>query len=504
MGEPLILGIDSGLTVTKAVVFSLSGEALSVGRCEVEQLKPRPRFVERDMEALWQGTAAAIREALAAPGLATNDIAVVGVTGHGDGLYLLDAEERPIGNGILSLDSRGAEIIEAWRAVGVLDRALGLTGQYPYAAAPAAILAWLKAHRPDDYARIGWVLSCKDWLRFRLTGRIATDITEASVSFTNVRSQDYSEAALRLFGLEAIAAALPEAHGPHEIVGAVSAVAAEATGLAAGTPVATGLHDVTASAVGMGVVHPGQLSIIAGTFSINEVLSAEPKASTDWCCRNGLHRGQWMNMALSPASSANIDWFLKVCCRDAVEAAEREGGSPFDRLEPEIEQAFAGDSQIVYHPFLYGSPHGDDAWAAFLGLQGWHGRGHLLRAIFEGVVFNHRYHVEALKAAFPCARARLSGGSARSPRICQLFSDALGLEIEVVEIEETGALGAALCGAVGVGLFDSLETAVTQTVGATRRFTPSLAEGERLEARYGHYRRSVELLAPSWADLRDG
>ncbi|MEZ5666499.1 MAG: FGGY-family carbohydrate kinase [Alphaproteobacteria bacterium] len=497
-----LLGIDSGLTVTKAVLFDSGGRVVAVGRRAVPRIQPRARHVERDMAALWRESAAAIRDAIAQAGVAPGAVAAIGVTGHGDGLYLLGDDLAPLGNAIVSLDTRAAEVLDGWRADGTMAAALRATGQQPYAAAPAALLAWLRRHEPERYGRIRWVLSCKDWLRFCLAGAIATDLTEASVSFTDYRSQTYSDEAFALYGLPAMARATPEMLAPAAVAGQVTAAAAAMTGLAAGTPVVAGLHDVTASAIGSGVAETGRLSIVAGTFSINQVFSDRPQPSTEWYCRSGFARSLWLNMAISPASSANIDWMVRTLCPDAVARAAAEGGTAFDHLEPEIAAAFAGDSTVVYHPFLYGSPHGDDATAGFLGVQGWHDRGHLIRALYEGVVFNHRTHVDALRSAFPMTSARLCGGGARSSRLCQLFADTLGLDIEVVDAEETGALGAALCAAVGVGRYGSLAEASAAAVKLQRRYRSDPARAADLDARYARYRGSIDAVAPIWKSLR--
>lgn len=222
---PCILGIDSGLTMTKAVVFDAGGRVLSFARCRIAQTIPQPRHVERDMAALWQATAQAIREALATAGSAT-DIVAVAATAHGDGVYLLDHSAQPLGPGILSLDSRAGAIVQRWQDDGTASAALPLSGQMPHASAPSALLAWMRDHQPDRFARIGHVLACKDWLRLCLTGTIGTDLTEASTSFTNVGTQVWSAEVLHLFGLSALAQTLPDVVRPDEIVGTVTAEAA--------------------------------------------------------------------------------------------------------------------------------------------------------------------------------------------------------------------------------------------------------------------------------------
>jgi len=249
---PCVLGIDSGLTVTKAVVFDEAGAPVAVARRRVPQIMPRPRHVERDMDGLWRATAEAVSDAVSACGRPASDIAAVAATAHGDGLYMLDGDGCPLGNGILSLDSRAGEIAGRWEADGTARLALARTGQMPHASAPSALLAWMREHEPERFASIGHILACKDWLRFCLTGTIGTDLTEASTSFTEVGAQRYAPDILPIFGLEALSAALAPMSRPDEVVGGVTAEAARATGLVVGTPVVAGLHDVTASALGIG------------------------------------------------------------------------------------------------------------------------------------------------------------------------------------------------------------------------------------------------------------
>jgi len=185
---PSLLGIDNGLTVSKAVVFDIDGTQLAVARRRVAQSMPHPRWVERDMAGLWRATAEAIREAIASSRRPAADIEAVAVTAHGDGLYLVDPERRPLGPAILSLDSRAGDIVSRWPREGLLGAALELTGQAPHVSAPSSLLAWIKLNEPQRYRDIGAVLACKDWLRLCLTGVVCTDTTESSASFTDVRT----------------------------------------------------------------------------------------------------------------------------------------------------------------------------------------------------------------------------------------------------------------------------------------------------------------------------
>lgn len=495
---PCLLGIDNGLTVTKAVVFDETGHPLAVARRRVPQIIPRPRHVERDMTGLWAATAQAISEAVARCGRPASDIVGIAATAHGDGLYLLDTDCRPLGNGILSLDSRAGEIVSGWEKDGTARAALTRTGQVPHASAPSAILAWISQHESDRFDRIGHVLSCKDWLRFCLTGTLGTDLTEASTSFAEVMSQTYAPDILPMFGLGGIARALPRVSLPDDVVGHVTPEAAALTGLVAGTPVVAGLHDVTASQLGIGGYGEGIVAIVAGTYSINETVSSAPVTDARWFCRNGLRVGEWNNMAISPASAANYDWFLDTLLGVERAQAEAAGVSIHALVAPEIEAALARPSTVLFHPYLFGSPHGPMASAGFAGLRGWHDRGDLLRAVIEGIAFNHRVHVDALRAGFSPHAARLTGGISRNPLFAQVFADVLGMPVTVTETEEAAAWGAALCAGSGVGLFASPRHDPRDTAAIATTYPPDPARAAEVADRYALHCDLARAMAPFW------
>ncbi|WP_372802396.1 FGGY-family carbohydrate kinase [Paracoccus seriniphilus] len=495
---PLLLGIDNGLTVTKAVIFDETGQPISIARRRVAQSMPRPRHVERDMDDLWTQTAAAIAEAIANCPRPASEILAVAATAHGDGVYLLDEQRRPLGPGILSLDSRAADIAAQWDNDGTATTALQHTGQTPHASAPSALLAWIRDHDPQRFSRIAHVLACKDWLRFCLTGKIATDLTEASTSFTDVQTQVFGKDILPIFGLAQLEGALPPILNPSDIAGYVTPQAAQATGLVAGTPVAAGLHDVTASSLGAGGYGHGRIAIVAGTYSINETVSAAPHTDKRWFCRNGLSRGEWNNMSISPASAANYDWFLDTFCQTDKHAAEATGRSLHIDIIPEIQQAMAQPSTAIFHPFLFGSPMGADASAAFFGLRGWQDRGQALRAVIEGIAFNHRIHVDALREGFAPGSAVLTGGISRSPLFSQIFADVLQIPVEVTDTDEAAAWGAALCAGVAAGIFTDCADEPRDLKQLTKTYIPDPTRSARLDRRYEIFLDLAKALEPIW------
>lgn len=422
----------------------------------------------------------------------------MGVTAHGDGLYLLDADGNPTRRGILSLDSRAHLITERWESEGRFKQMLEITGQVPGPLSPAALLAWVMENEPEVMENSRWALSCKDVMKMRLTGEVSADPTEASTSFCDVNTQSYSSEALAVYGLEGCESLLAPVVGCEEVAGVISPEVAELTGLTAGTPVVSGLHDVDASAIGIGSLQPGQLAMVAGTASINEVISDRPVSDPRWFARNFVRPGQWMHMSLSLASAGNLEWFVQRLCRADYEGAADRNEDSFAFIEREISAIADASDEILFLPFLYGSPHGAAASGTFLGMRGWHTRGHMLEAILEGVVFNHRTHVDALREAFSISEGRLTGGAVRSHRWAQMFADVIGLDVLLTDAEESGALGAAMCAAVGTGLHNSLEEASSASVRVVERLEPDPETRERIEAKYSRYHKAVKALAEVW------
>ncbi|MET7796609.1 FGGY-family carbohydrate kinase [Streptomyces decoyicus] len=496
----LLLGLDAGQTVTKAVLFDAAGRQVAKGSIKVPLHTPRPCWVERDMNEVWLAAQQAIRRCLADGGVTTGrEVAAVGLSGHNDGLYAVDERHEPVRAAISAMDTRAHTVLDRWRDTPVWPQALAWSGQVPFAASPAAVLAWLKSHEPTVLERSRWLMFCKDWLRLKLTGEVATDPTEASASFTDVHSHAYSRQLLDLYGLGELAGKLPPVLPCEAVAGRVTAEAAAATGLSVGTPIVTGAHDVDAAAIGIGGITPGDLCLIAGTFSVTQVVSDRVVIDPRWQVRNFVRPQQWMSMSTSPASVANLEWFLRV-----VGVPTAPGESVHDVIAGEVGAHLAGPSEVLFHPFIYGSPHSWPTSGTFLGLRGWHTRGHLLRALLEGVVLNHRWHVDALSSALPVTGATwLTGGAARSEIWAQMFSDALNRPIEVPHIDESAARGAALLAGTAIGMFTGIDDARALTTGG-RSYEPEAGRVAVLGETYQAYLAAVDALGPVWSRLAGG
>ena len=226
----------------------------------------------------------------------------VGASAHGDGGWLLDERLDPVRPGILSLDSRAIGTAEELNRTKGEDL-MRVTGQGVFPASSGAVLKWLVDHEPETVAKARWFCYAKDFLRARFTDTIGTDLTEASTAFTNVHTQDYDPEALELYGLSEYAHLLPELQAPADVAGPITFLAQQHTGFPEGVPYVAGMHDVDAGAIGSGGVRAGQLVVLAGTWSINEVISDKVNISTDWLARSFVKKGMWLNMAVSPAEA---------------------------------------------------------------------------------------------------------------------------------------------------------------------------------------------------------
>jgi L-xylulokinase len=495
MAEPgLLLGLDAGNTVIKAVLFDRTGRQLAASERHGASLAPAPGHVERDLEELWTNAAAVIRECLDKAGAEAAAVAAVGCAGHGNGLYLIDEGGAPL-LAIQSLDMRAALLAEDLRADGNGARLHAICLQEPWQSQTPTLLAWVRRHAPEVYARCGTAFFCKDFVTFRLTGRRVSDISDMSgAGFVRLPDGAYDPGLLEGYGLADAIDMLPDLLGPTDIVGGVTAEAAADTGLAEGTPVVAGLFDVVASALGSGVSAQGEASIIAGTWSINQVIAAEAIVDPRVFMVSAFAQDRFMAIESSATSAANLEWYV----RELVERGAHHA-DPFGACNRRVAEVTPSAHDPYFHPFLYGSREGAFMRAGYYGIAGWHSERHLLRALFEGVAFEHRRHVDVLRSAgVRFDIATLSGGGARSAVWPQMFADVLGIPIMVAACAETGALGVAIAAGVGAGLFPDLAAGVQAMTRRHAAYTPDPAMTRHYSERYRTYRILTEAMIPVW------
>jgi L-xylulokinase len=495
-----LLGLDAGNTVIKAVLFDTEGRQLAACGIDGQSSTPTPGHVERDLCELWRNAGEAIRACVEEAGIDPSRIAAIGCAGHGNGLYLLDRADKPLA-GIQSIDTRAAGLAEELAAQHA-EALHAICLQEPWPSQTPVLLAWMRRERPEIYARAGTVLMCKDFITLKLTGRKVSEISDMSgAGLLRMPDCTYDGALLDLYGLADARHLLPRLIDPADIAGTVTEEAAAQTGLAEGTPVIGGFFDVIASALGSGVVAPGEASIIAGTWSINQVVSRAPVTDRRVFMVSGFGPGRFMNMENSATSASNLEWYV----REFIERGTHHD-DPFAQCNERVGDITPRHDDPMFHPFLYGSRLGAGHRAGFYGVGGWHGEGHLLRALFEGVMFEHRRHVEVLEeAGVNVERAVLSGGGSRSPHWPQIFADGLGIEITVAEARETGALGAAIGAAIAAGIHPDYEAALAAMTRPLKRYVPNPDMQTHYDRRFGLYRELVDRMGGFWDKLqKDG
>ena len=499
-----VMGIDHGGTSMKAVLFDIRGREIASAHRSTPMLTPKPGFTERDMENLWIKNCETVKETIEKSGVDAADIVGISFSGHGKGLYLWGKDGRPARAGIVSTDSRAYKIVEKWTEDGTAARAYPLTCQKTLACQPVALISWIMENEPGVIENTQYIFGIKDYVRFRMTGVAKAEITDFSgSSLVNVNTASYDDEILKIYGLECVRDKLPELVYSSSFCGKVTAECAALTGLKEGTPVAAGLFDIDACAIGMNVVDDSRIAVIAGTWAINEYLSRKPvtNGTVQMNSRYAL-KEYFLCEECSPTSASNYDWFLN----NFMQEAAKESGKNIYELCNAMVDGVAPDRQsIMFLPYLFGGTDDPRTKSVLLGLEAWHGREDVLRAVCEGVVYGHRRQVERLQnsRAEKAKAVRLAGGVVRASGWVQMFADILGLNVETIDVDELGALGAAMTAAVAAGEYADLRSAAAEMVRVDKVYTPNPEYKEIYDKKYEKYLKVEQDMQRLFADLEE-
>ena len=488
------LGLDVSTTATKALLIDGEGVVVAIGRAEYGYETPRPLWSEQDPELWWQGTVAAIAEALAKAGVEGSDVAGVGLTGQMHGLVLLDAQRRVLRPSILWNDQRTSAECDEIRSLVGRERLIEITGNDTLTGFTAPKILWVRNHEPDVFAATAHVLLPKDYVRFRLSGEIDTDRAGASgTQLFDLVERDWSAEIVGVLGIPQEWLP-PTGEGP-EVQTVVSQDAAAATGLAVGAPIVAGAGDQAANAVGVGAVTEGIVAMSVGTSGVVFASSSRPVVEPEARLHAFCHAvpDTWHLMGVMLSAAGSYRWF-----RDAL-APELSFGS----LDAAAAETPPGANGLVFLPYLTGerTPHPDPtARGAFVGLTVRHRLGHMARAVMEGVAYGLRDSVELMESMVAIDDVRVSGGGVAGAVWRQILADVLNREIRVVGTTESAAHGAAILAAVGAGAWPSVAVAAEAAV----EIGPATAPGAGAAAydeRYGVYRDLYPALAEPFGRL---
>lgn len=475
--KDLLLGLDLGTGGTRAILVAADGSIVAGHSVDHPLSTPRPGWAEQDPEDWWRSATAAIRGAIAKAGPSARVVGI-GLSGQMHGLVMCDAKGTPLRPCILWCDQRSAaQCVEAERRIG-LDRLLSLAGNRMLAGFTAPKILWCREHEPELERRAAVHLLPKDWLRHRLSGTFATEVSDASGTLLfDCPRRCFSEELCGLLGIDL--RTMPPCFESPVVSSRLSREAADALGLAAGTPIVGGGGDQAAQAIGTGLVREGPVSLTLGTsgcsFAVRHRWPGNPGGVLHAFCH--AVPGTWHLMGVMLSAGGSLRWFRDEVARDLVPLARSKGVDPYELICEEAASVPPGAEGLSFLPYLSGErtpisdPH---ARGAFVGISTAHHRPHLARAVLEGITFGLADGLDLIRAAgTPIASLRLSGGGARDLFWRQMIADVVGCPTTLVNTTEGAAYGAALLAGVGAGVHPSIEVAVDAAIRETDRLEPS-------------------------------
>jgi xylulokinase len=483
----LLLGIDVGTGGSRAVVIDQSGRIVASATVEHEPFaSPHTGWAEQDPDDWWRASAAAIRLVTPNDNVQGEQIAAVGLSGQMHGSVLLNDRDEVLRPALIWCDQRSAvQCEQLTEKIGAAEL-IKLTCNPALTGFTLPKMLWVRDNEPEIWGQVRSVLLPKDYVRFKLTGDKATDVSDASGTLLlNVAERKWSDQMLDATGIDS--SLLPRVFESPEITGTISAAVAESTGLRAGTPVVGGAGDQAGGAVGIGIVHPGAVSATIGTsgvvFAATNSPALDPKGRVHTFCH--AIPGRWHVMGVTQGAGLSMRWF-----RDQFGAGFGDG-DPYDRMTAEAAQVEPGANGLFWAPYLMGerTPHLDpNARAALVGLTASHTRAHVIRAIMEGVAFSLRDSFEIFaEMQVPVETIRLGGGGARSGLWRQIQADIYGRKVATVEAEEGAAYGVAMLAGVGIGTWPSVDSACEAVVRTRDEVEPDEKAATLLARQYKAY-----------------
>ncbi|HHT90668.1 MAG: xylulokinase [Bacillota bacterium] len=491
-----LLGLDVGTSAVKAVLLETGGRLVGSVLEEYPLSTPRPGWSEQNPEDMWQATIKAAASIVSKFNVAPSAIVGIGLSGQMHSSIFLDQNKQVIRPAILWNDVRTSA--QCRRIENTMDRDL-LRSEICNPVLEGFTLPkvlWLKENEPENYGRLRHLVLPKDYIRFRLTGELQMEVSDAAgMIMMNVRKAKWSAPILEAFDIDE--AILPPIIQSADVAGTITAEVARLTGLQEGTPVVGGGADNACGAVGSGVVTPGRGMVSLGTSGVILAHLAEPRLLEKGTVHmfNSCIPGQFYMMGVTLSAGLSFSWF-----RNTVAP-----GESYDSLTGRAREVPAGSRGLVFLPYLSGerTPHGDaNARGSFVGLSNTHGVADLTRAVLEGVAFAFRDSVELLRqAGWNGSSLRALGGGARSPLWKEIIASATGLVLEEINIDEGPALGAAILAGVGAGVYKSAPEAVDSIIQVKSAVDPNPQWQTTYEQLYQVYRDLYPALKGSFDNL---
>jgi xylulokinase len=487
------LGIDVGTGGTRALLTDERGKVRHAFTAPHEEIfMQQPLWAEQRPENWWDAAQGAIVGVLAQANASGADIRGIGLTGQMHGLVLLDDADEVIRPALIWCDQRSQEQVDFINETAGKEIMLACTANPVLTGFTLPKLLWVRDHEPACFARVRKLLLPKDYVRFRLTGECATDVSDASgTALFDVVHRRWSDDLITQLDLDPTI--LPSVAESSCVTAQVSPAAARSTGLAVGTPVVAGAGDQAASAVGNGIIDPGMVSCTIGTsgvvFAYTQAPAYDPAGRVHTFCH--AVPSAWHVMGVTQGAGLSLKWF-----RDTLAP-----NTNYDDLTAEASAASPGCHGLFWLPYLMGerTPHLDArARGGWIGLTAGHTRADLIRSLLEGVSFSQRDCLEIIEQmGVPVESVRLSGGGAASPFWRQMLADAFGKRAVILETQEGSAYGAALLAMVGTSAFGSIRDLCREAIREVESIQPQPLEAHM----YAERHRTYQALYPALSEF---
>lgn len=498
------IGVDIGTSGTKSLLIDPDGNILAEASATYGVSMPKPRWTEQDPEDWWAAAVKTIRAVVKQGRAKPTDISAIGLSGQMHGSVFLDKSHKVIRPALLWNDQRTvSECEEITRLAGGRAELIRMVANPALTGFTAPKILWLRNNEPKRFDRLKHVLLPKDEIRRRLTGEIATDASDASgMLLLDIQKRDWSTELLGKLQLDP--SLLGTVYESEQVTGSLRPEIAEKLGLTTACVVVGGAGDCAAGAIGNGVVRNGVLTASLGTSGVMFVHCDQPQYDKLGRLHTFCHavHGKWHMMGVTLSAAGSLQWFVENVC---VELATRRGADPYQTINSEAAAVAAGSDGLLFTPYLAGerTPHANaNARACFVGLTSAHGRGHMARAVMEGVAMSLRESLEIIQGlGVPVREMRLSGGGAKSNLWKQIFADVMDHAACTINAEQGPAYGVALLAAVGSGQFKNIEEACKATIEVVKKTPPKKPAVKVYDKLFPIYQSLYGSLAKTFDDL---
>lgn len=497
-----LIGIDVGTSGVKVLALSSQGKIMATAVEAYPLYSPKPGWTEQEPDDWWTGTVKALKHVMSK--IPSSTVSAIGLSGQMHGMVALDDTRQVVRRAILWNDQRtDSQCREITAAAGGLPGLLEMTNNQMLTGYTGGKILWLKQNEPDLYAKTRVIINPKDYIRYRLTGEICTDVSDASgFGLFDVRHQCWHTALIQRIGLDP--ALFPPVVESSALTGTVTSEAAEICGLTEGTPVCGGGGDAVISTTGLGIYKPGRVAVTLGTSGVVAMaLPAyidNPQGKLQVFCGN--MKGTYTAMGVTLAAAGSYHWFREALGQIEIEQGKQQGTSAFALLDKAAAATPAGSDGLIFLPYLTGErcPVNDPAArGGFIGLTTHHTKGHFARSVLEGVAYSLRQVYDLTVHASPQLKSQsselvLAGGGAASPLWRQIIADVFGLPVQTVYgSAEGGSFGAALVAGVAAGVWPDL-TATVPLISKESETIPNSEHRDIYEHLYEKYIKMYDAL----------